>query len=151
MGSAKLFKVECSNGLSLPAEDANSYNAHLMHTSGARDTVGSLIEMVMEFIGNFREIQGKYEPMMETIITPDRAVEIMNKVKDETSYPKICIEPAIARLNYELKEFKFPCNEFMIYNAMNYGLFQGDVSTLRDHKKSKIDQQVLNYFLPSNE
>lgn len=145
MGSAGIFRLECLNGLSTPV--GKGIKVDFMHTSGAVTNAENFIESIREFADNTKDIKQMYEPMTEKILTPGRAQEIIEEVRNTTSYPKMAVEFANQRLQEELTTIKAPLNEFILYNALNWGLFNSP-STLRDHKKFKIDQEVLNFFLP---
>lgn len=125
-----------------------------MHTAQLKDD-GSAAESVMAKLGPFieksKQIVRGYDPLIQHTLTQAAAIERIAEVQENTDFPKKLVEHAAARLTLESSELKQPINDYLVYNAINYALFQSGESALADHKKDKKDAEVLNYLLADNE
>lgn len=148
-----LYRLICSNGATAPVPDSEKRGT-FMHTAQLKDD-GSAAESVMAKLGPFieksKQIVRGYDPLIQHTLTQAAAIERIAEVQENTDFPKKLVEHAAARLTLESSELKQPINDYLVYNAINYALFQSGESALADHKKDKKDAEVLNYLLADNE
>lgn len=148
-----LYRVICGNGATAVIPDTERRGT-FMHTAQLKDD-GSAAESVMNklvpFIAKAKEIVRGYDPLIEHTLTQGAAIERIAEVQQQTDFPKKLVEHAAARLTLEATELKQPINDYLVYNAINYALFNSGETALAEHKKDKKDAEVLQYLLADNE
>jgi len=143
----EIWRKECDNGLCLPVANMQPYQKNLLHTEGSRSEVEAITGIAEKFVQDFKGVVELYKPLKEAKRSKEEALEIMEGLRETTDLPKAALESAIQRLDVEIGELKMPLNDFLIYNCVNYGIYNADLA-LRDHKKQKLDHQILQEFLP---
>jgi hypothetical protein len=148
-----IWRLICSNGARAVIPESVR-QGKFMHTPQLGDneadnneTALAMLERLGHFIGNFKEIVQGYQPLIQSTRTETEALTLMQEVQLQTSYPKKLVEVAYQRLQLESHQLKQPINDYLVYNALNYALFQGGQSEIPEHKKDKKDSEVLDYLL----
>lgn len=147
-----LWRLICGNGATAPVPESTK-SGIFMHTSQLKED-GSAAELVMEkmtsFMKDAKKIVRGYDPLIEHTLSEGAAVDRILEVQQNTDYPKKLTELAMERLSWEANELKQPINDYLVYNAMNYALFNTNESSLPTHKKDKKDQEVFQFLLADN-
>lgn len=151
-----IWRLICKNGARAVIPESVRQGS-FMHTpqlgdneDESNDTAKMILEKLESFIGNFKEVVEGYQPLIDHSRTETQALEVIQEIQEETSYPKTLVEIAYERLQYEAHQLKQPINDYLIYQSMNYALYQGGKSDLPEHKKDKKDSEVLDFLLAEN-
>ena len=136
------YRQICSNGLWGFSWEKGF---KLRHTPG---TGAQALPRTMDAIGEFlgfapKLLKSSYEPLVKHTLTLDTALERVQDVIENTKFSAKKGEAVLARLHEERKTL--PLNDFLVYNAFNYALYN-DGSKMKQHKKDKLDIQILQYF-----
>jgi hypothetical protein len=147
-----LWRLICGNGAMAPVEGSLK-SGTFMHTPQLADgaAVETLMSKVTTFIEKSKEIVRGYDPLIEHTLSEAAAIERIDEVKKMTDFPTTLVEHAAARLSYEASQLRQPINDYLVYNAMNFALYNSGQSEMPEHKKDKQDSKVLNYLLADNE
>lgn len=134
-------RLVCKNGLTAPIEGM-SKDIKAMHTpnTGAKATQDTM-DAISVFLDEAPEIIKGYKGMLHKIKWEDALAKI-EEIASATKFPKKQKETAAERLTIEMN-MGLPLNNFLVYNAMNYALYQGDKTAMKEHKKDKVDLQIL--------
>ena len=147
-----LYRLICGNGATAPVPDTEKKGT-FMHTAQLKDdgsAAGIIMDKLTPFMEKSKEIVRGYDPLINHTLTQAEAMERLAEVQENTDYPKKLVEHAAARLTMEANELKQPTNDYLVYNALNYALFNSGESALAEHKKDKKDVEVLNFLLADN-
>lgn len=148
-----IWRLICSNGAKavIPESVRQGKFMHTpqlgLETDEGHESSTVLLEKLETFIGNSKEIVRGYDPLIQSTRQMGEVLDVMTDVQESTSYPKKLVEHAYERLQYEATQLKQPINDYLIYNALNFALFNSGNSELPEHKKDKKDQEVLDYLL----
>lgn len=147
--SMGFYRLVCSNGLSVPVAGTERVKK-FMHTPGMGDEfsgIGSALEDFGEFTKSSKKIFEGFQPMIaEKYSTAKEAAEELDAVVKEADFPKSLVANAHARLLKE-SELGFGLTDFLIYNSLNHALYHSEETQMKDHKRDKVDFEVLDYFL----
>lgn len=139
------YRVVCSNGLTVPVNSKLSKYLKLRHTPGSSGlALEQSLKAIAEFVDAAPEIAKGYRDLTDKSLSESAALKLMEEVVEETKYPTRSLEPAVERLHKEIG-MGLPINNFLVYNALNYGLYNSE-AVMKQHKRDKIDQQVLAYL-----
>lgn len=118
----------------------------LRHTPGTgAQALPRTIDAIEQFMDDAPKIlKTSYEPLVKRKLTQDQAAERIQEIIDNTKLSQKKAEPILQRLSIE-QEAGLPLNEFLLYNAINYVLYN-DGSKMKQHKKDKLDEQILTYI-----
>jgi hypothetical protein len=89
-------------------------------------------------------LKASYDPLVKKKLTDDQAKERIQEIIENTKLSQKKAEPILQRLTLE-QEAGLPLNDFLVYNAINYVLYN-DGSKMKQHKKDKLDEQILTYI-----
>jgi hypothetical protein len=140
------YRLVCENGMTAPVTGMQSNNIKLRHTPG--NSVGAMdktMKAIEVFLEQAPEIAKGYQDLAKTKLNWEKAMELVEKVLEETKFPKKAKDEAIARLTLEHGTMDLPLSEYLVYNALNYALYKSS-SNMKTHKKDRIDMQVLKYI-----
>lgn len=147
------WRLICSNGAKAPVPDSIR-EGKFMHTPQLGEEGSNAAEIVLEkmvqFMEKSKELVRLYDPLIQHTLTESAAITRIAEVQENTSYPKKLGEKAMERLTHEAQALKQPINDYLVYNAMNFALYNTDESSLPEHKKDKKDQEVLDFLLAEN-
>lgn len=142
------YRVACKNGLTALIE-GSSHNMKLRHTMSSTAGIDEkALDHLEEFLGNAPQIVKNYKVLNTKAWKIERAQELMEQILEETKFPKKSLEIATERLRYE-NGIGYPINPWLIYNAMNYALYNSPNSRMLTHKRDKVDAQVLHHIVNS--
>jgi len=139
------YRLICSNGLTIPIVDSLT-KIKAMHTPKIEKLVDpdTIKIMVNEFNQNAIELMEPY------LILQDQKVGNMplriESVIDDTAFPGRQLENVIDRATEEIQSGLAP-TDWVTYNAFNYQLNHNEEIGMPEHKKNKLDQEVLDYLL----
>jgi hypothetical protein len=140
------YRLVCSNGLSVPIQGLESRDFKLRHTPGTGSmALQKTMDAIDIFVEKAPEVIKAYNPLVKKTLSWEAALKRIEEVIEDTPFPKKKAEDVIRRLEKE-KEMGFIVNDFLIYNALNHTLYQGE-SRMKTHKQDKVDAKVLNYLL----
>jgi hypothetical protein len=138
------YRVVCSNGLSVPEGDVVKEN--FMHTPSAGQAVEKTMKSIEQFIEDAQELVQGFKPLTKKNYSITEATQRMEEVAEEVGYPKKSVEDAVARLQVEMNS-GFKVNDYLVYNAMNYALYNKPDSKMKTHKQDKVDHKILHYLI----
>lgn len=141
------YRLVCTNGLTAPIA-GTQHKMKMMHTPAAGDSVAlnKTLDAIDIFVEQSAQIIKGYKPLMDkNYKTLAQATEKMMEAIKETKYPGRQSELAAERLAKEVN-MGYPLNDWLVYNAMNFALFQNE-SKMKEHKRAGMDIKVLNYLL----
>lgn len=145
--SGGFYRVKCENGLMVP-EQGKAFETHSMHTAGSSNAVKNSMEHIKSFLKDSKELAQGYMPLIENKLELESAVKRLHEVVEETDYPSKTAEIAEARLRQEAIEGD-RVSDWLVYNALNFGLNNNPNSKIKSHKADKVDFKVLDYMLKS--
>lgn len=138
------YRQICTNGLTAPVKGMQSANFKLRHTAGGGPTaLDRTMKAIEVFLTQSKEIIRGYDDLVKAKVSWDKAMEMIETVVEETKYSKKNVDIATARLKEELEQ-GYTLNRFLLYNAINYSLYNSTASKMKVHKKDRVDGQVLN-------
>lgn len=147
-------RITCDNGASVPIKDARTFG-NFMHTPGIgtgseeeiQKAVTKLMDTTQEFLSMAATLIKGYDPLKEnTHKNLQAGISRIAEVVEDITYPKKAVEIAAAQLEKEITQ-GFELNDWLVYNAMNYALYNNPDSRMETHKADKVDNQVLNYLI----
>ena len=78
---------------------------------------------------------------------PGNVEELITEVIENTKFPTRQGESVLERINEEHSQLGGSMNRWLVYNGFNYQLNHNTDIGTADHKKDRIDEQVLDYLL----
>lgn len=147
------FRIFCENQINANAEilemdeeDLEGWDdIKVRHTASATEAVNKTLSGLEAFIEFAPKMKQVYKQMIKTEYTEQKAIKRLEIIVDITKYPPLSTEYALQQLQKE--KTKFPLNDYIIYNCLNFGLYHNPKSQMKDHKKDKVDLKVLDYIL----
>lgn len=141
---AGFWRYTCSNGAKIPHGTISK--DIVMHTPGAVTRVEQSVKKMEEFIMKAKEAVLGYAPLIELDMSKSDALKRIEEVTEDLGLPKQNMETAVGQLEKEIG-MGLPINDWLVYNAINYGLYKTPESMLLTHKADKLDHEVLNYLI----
>jgi len=140
------FRLVCSNGLMIPEGYVEKIKS--MHTPkiGKETSFEKVMQMTSEFLAEADDHMETYRELADQLVknVPDRVAEVI----EETSFPQKVEEDVLYRIGEDMKRVKITvANDWLVYNGFNYQLNHSEDLKTKEHKKEKIDQEVLEYLL----
>jgi len=142
-----IFRLICSNGMSVPVKGTTSKTLVLMHTPGAGDGIAleKTLENLEVFIKEFKDLVEPYELLKESTVG-DIQYRI-EEVVEATGFPARQTDMAIEQAKKEMAQLKQNANDWIVYNALNYQLNHNPEIAMLEHKKQALDNTVLQYLM----
>lgn len=141
-----VYRLVCTNGLALPAESA--VGRKLMHTPQILDyqVIEGISDSVQSLTGDFKKLIKPYQEMAKKKVGITKQEDLVSHLEElilDTKYPKRALDEAADRILSEATKLNTPVNNWLIYNGLNFALFSPDNSTMDEHKKTRIDEHLL--------
>lgn len=141
------YRLICSNGLSIPISESTHFKS--LHVVGEKMELDKLTDKVLRdtqgFIKNSKELSSVFHELADFTHTEASAQKRIAEVLEFTDYPKKTAQIAEERLRKE-HSMGFPLSDYLIYNALNFGLHNNPESRMQLHKIESIDMEVLNFL-----
>lgn len=147
-----IFRMVCSNGLSIPLEGTEqyAYNVSGKHTKNIEQIIAGFQKNLELFIKDWgkKEILNIFKTMTEKKVKS--IAERTKEVAEFTKFPMRLINDAIEIAERERVTLGYvEGNDWLVYNGLNEVLFSR--KTIRHlEKKNEIDAKVLNAMLYEN-
>lgn len=147
-------RLTCANGASVPVGNKN-LKGDFMHTPGLgagtdeeiQKAVTKLMDTTESFLLDSAELIKGYEPLLEQGYDSfQTAMSRIAEMVEDITYPRKALEVAAGQLQKEINA-GHPINDWLIYNAMNYGLYNNSDAKTPVHKLDKVDREILNYLI----
>ena len=146
MGTFKRYK--CTNGLWMTKFDTETYGLVIVgkHTQKIRTSLQSLQNKLQYVLENdvMRKAVETYQPLYDNWVGnwEDRVLEVMKVASIGTT--KNNLDKVNDRIRLEASDlYGGEVNDWLIYNGINYFLFNDDNNSAFEHKRRAKDQKVL--------
>lgn len=146
--SGRILRVHCDNGLCLPEGDEISMEPR-MHTGHLDKTaVDDTIGFIQEFLDGAKDLVQGYNVLTQKKYTPGELLQRIEQIAKATDFSKKKMEAVAERVSKEVND-GFDRNDWIIYNAFNYVVYDKTNSEMKDHKRDKLDFKLLEYITDS--
>lgn len=139
------FRLVCSNGLMIPEGDV--VQIRKMHTPGLDEVTNfdAITDMAHDFIAQAKNAIGPYKQLAQQKVPSleERVEEVMLNSR----FPKRQQELVLERINQEISEYKIAQTDWAVYNGFNGELNHNQEIGMPEHKKTKLDQDILQHLL----
>lgn len=144
------YRMICSNGLVIPAEGFEEHNVELKmrHTPSLGEYVEEALikEMISDFLVGIKDFSKPYKELKKKKIKS--LEETVEAVIENTRFPSRRGEDVVERVLQEKKRTrKTELDSWLVYNGFNYQLNHSEDIKMDEHKKERVDQQVLTYLI----
>lgn len=148
------YRLACTNMinanteiLDLEGDEVDEFqNLNIRHTLSAGEAINKTLSGLDAFLEFAPKIKRVYRDLAKKTYTVKKATERLEKIAQDIKYPANSREYALQQLTREI-ENGFPASDYIIYNCLNYGLYNNPKSQMKDHKRDKIDLRALSYVI----
>lgn len=139
------FRQVCSNGMVVGEK---LKNLNLMHTEQMAENYApsELVEGIQGFLDQAKDLIQPYIDLNNQKVTnvQDRVMEVI----EETKFPTRQAEEVLARIEAERKQLNLPyVTDWLVFNGFNFQLNHNEAINMDEHKKEKVDFEVLTHLL----
>lgn len=147
------FRIVCGNGLVVPVEGKEGENIHIIgkHTKQILDSLSQLLDKIKFFTKNQKRFAERFEVLASRFVTKwENRVEDIIEV---SGIGKRGFDEIVGRINIESDELGCEVNDWLIYNAFNYHIFNAKTSdgkayatapNLRNDQDRKVFDLIFN-------
>lgn len=144
------YRMICSNGMVIPAEGFEEHNVEIKmrHTPSLGEYVEEelLTGMIQDFKSGIKNFSKPYVELQKKKVKS--LEDIVQDVIDSTKFPSRRGEEVMERIVEEQGQTHTKqLNAWLVYNGFNYQLNHSEDIKMDEHKKERIDQQVLTHLL----
>jgi hypothetical protein len=138
------YRQICSNGMRVPYSPDLITKINMLHTAqlGESSFQTKINDTVIPFVENGKRHAKFFSSMTKIKIDP---MVVLNKVAENTRFPKRQIEAAHARVLRECDELNTDANLWLAYNGLNYVLNHGEMA-MQEHKRVSLDRTILGFL-----
>lgn len=144
-----VYRLVCSNRLSVMDENGLSISA--MHTPQIEDStlVDDIREKTAEIITGFKDLVEPFKELAKAKAPKDKegVIDFMKELTEGTRFPKRGLEIAADIALDEAIKLNLEMNNWLVYNALNQVLFREGDSNMDEHKKQRVDREILRGLL----
>jgi len=138
------YRLICSNGMMIPEAGTEETQVTLTHSLGNKNELERAFDRIDDFLSESKEMAEPYQQLMaQKVKSPE---ERIMDVIEHTKFPSRQAEQVTARFHEEL-QLGLESTDWITYNALNYQLNHNEEIKMQEHKKEKLDIQLLDYLI----
>ena len=147
------FRLICSNGMVIPVDEMSEYNFSIIckHTESINKSLEELFAKITYFVNNadiytenFRLLQNFViadpKTRIEEVLKGSGIVAVDNKKFNTVNY-------IIAKMESESADFNLTITDWLIYNAINFYIYNEYRECEAPELKEATDQKVLSFMI----